>query len=367
MRRHLRSRVLRTAVLLGGFAPWSLLAQQAAQVAVSELNLPEAPGLGSLQGDSGQASPETQPAGRIFGVVEDSDGAVVPGARIAVVQGTSFEKVVVSGSGGEFDVTGLSAGGYRVIVTAVGMGEYVSPEVRLAAGASRELLHIVLPIVIAHVDVRVEANETEIATEQINAQEQQRVLGILPNFYTSYVWNAAPLTPRLKFQLAMKSVLDPVSILGAGALAGVQQAANSFPGYGQEVMGYSKRVAAAYADDAIARMIGSALLPTFLHQDPRYFYRGSGSKLSRAGYALSAAFICKGDNGRWQPNYSRIGGSFAAGGIANLYHPAGDRGASLTVRNALIDTAGNAGTNLLREFLLRGLTPKVPSYANGKP
>jgi hypothetical protein len=88
---------------------------------------------------------------------------------------------------------------------------------------------------------------------------------------------------------------------------------------------------------------------------------------SRAIHALASAVICKGDNGRWQPNYSRILGSFASGAIANLYHPPGDRGASLTVRNTLIDTAGNAGTNLFREFLLRSLTPKVPAYSNGKP
>ena len=246
------------------------------------------------------------------------------------------------------------------------MSTYVSSEIRLASG-SREVLKVTLYITGAREDVRVQATQKEIATEQILLQEQQRVLGVLPNFYTSYMWNAAPLTPRLKLQLAVKSATDPVAVVGAGALAGVQQAANSFPDYGQETMGYMKRVGAAYADDFVARMLRSAVFPTVLRQDPRYFYRGAGSIPSRALYALSSAVVCRGDNGHLQPNYSRILGSLAAGGIANLYHPPGDRGVSLTFRNTLIDTAGNAGTNLLREFLLRKLTPKVPAYANGKP
>ena len=82
---------------------------------------------------------------------------------------------------------------------------------------------------------------------------------------------------------------------------------------------------------------------------------------------MRSAFVCRGDNGRWQPNYSRVLGNFAAGGISNLYYPAASRGVSLTLVNGLVETAGNAGTNLIREFLLRGLTSKVPNYANGKP
>jgi hypothetical protein len=113
-------------------------------------------------------------------------------------------------------------------------------------------------------------------------------------------------------------------------------------------------------------MLASAILPSLLHQDPRYFYKGSGSIRSRVLYALSSAVICRGDNGRSQPNYSRVLGNIAAGGISNLYYPSGSRGVSLTILNGLIETGGNAGTNLFREFVLRGLTSKVPAYDNGK-
>ncbi len=325
-----------------------------------EVSLPEAP--------RPQDTDSVHGTGRITGTVEDNNGAVVPGARVALTGRTdSVEQVVTSDAGGEFAFADLPGGTYRLTVTAADMGPFVSPEIRLGAGDSLTVSNVVLPILTAHVDVRVEVTETQIATEQVSEQEEQRVFGIVPNFYTSYVWNAAPLTPKLKFQLAIKSATDPVAFIGAGALAGVQQAANTFPGYGQESGGYAKRVGAAYADDVIARIIGSAILPTFLRQDPRYFYQGSGGIRSRAIHALASAVICKGDNGRRQPNFSRILGSFASGAIANLYHPPGDRGASLTVRNSLIDTAGNAGTNLFREFLLRGFTPKLPPYANGKP
>ena len=133
-------------------------------------------------------------------------------------------------------------------------------------------------------------------------------------------------------------------LLGRRMFAAAEQWQNTFPGYGQGAQGYAKRYGAAYADEAISRMIGSAILPSLLHQDPRYFYRGSGSKKSRALYAISAAVICRGDNGRMQPNYSYVAGAFAAGGISNLYHPAGDRGAGLTIANGFLNVGAHAST-----------------------
>jgi hypothetical protein len=307
-------------------------------------------------------------SGSISGTVLDTTGAVVPGATVTLTgkPGTA-KRSLISGSNGQFTFDQLPPGNFRISVTSPGMGTFVSPEVVLLAGDRREVSEIVLPIASTSADVHVNVTLDEIATEQVHAEEQQRVLGVLPNFYTTYVWNAAPLPPKQKFLLAVRSITDPVSFLGAGALAGAEQYNNNFAGYGQGAEGYAKRFGAAYADDAIGRMIGSAILPSLLHQDPRYFYKGSGSIRSRILYALSASVICKGDNGRWEPNYSHVLGSFAAGGISNLYHPAGDRGVSLTFTNGLIDIAGNAGTNLLREFLLRRMTPKVPGYEKGKP
>jgi hypothetical protein len=115
-------------------------------------------------------------------------------------------------------------------------------------------------------------------------------------------------------------------------------------------------------------MIGSALLPSLLKQDPRYFYKGTGTTRSRVLYAIANAVVCKGDNGHWQADYSGIFGGLAAGGISNLYYPASDRnGVTLTFENALIGIAAGAAQNLFQEFLVRKLTPKLPNYRSSKP
>jgi hypothetical protein len=211
------------------------------------------------------------------------------------------------------------------------------------------------------------ASLDEVAQAQVQAEEKQRVLGFFPNYYSSYIWDAAPMTPKLKFKLALRSTTDPITFLAAAGLAGVEQKRHIFPGYGQGSEGYAKRFGAAYADTMVSKMVSRAILPTVLHQDPRYFYRGSGSVRSRIFYALSAAVIARGDNGRMQPNYSQVLGNFASSGIANLYRAPGDRTASLTFRNGLIMTASGAVENLLREFFSRKLTSNVPSFAKGKP
>jgi len=116
-------------------------------------------------------------------------------------------------------------------------------------------------------------------------------------------------------------VIDPFTLVAVAGAAGVEQAQDHFAEYGQGAQGYAKRFGAGYADTASGVFIGAALLPSLLKQDPRYFYKGTGSTRSRALYAIANSFVCKGDNGRWQTNYSNILGSLAAGGISNLYYP----------------------------------------------
>ena len=117
-----------------------------------------------------------------------------------------------------------------------------------------------------------------------------------------------------------------------------------------------------------AAFIGSAILPSLLKQDPRYFYKGSGSTRSRILYALANAVVCKGDNSHWQANYSNILGSIASGGISNLYYPASNRdGAELTFENAAIGIGATAAANLLQEFVIRKLTPNVPTHTPATP
>jgi len=115
-------------------------------------------------------------------------------------------------------------------------------------------------------------------------------------------------------------------------------------------------------------MIGGAILPSLLKQDPRYFYKGTGSTRSRFFYAIATTVICKGDNGHWQPNYSGLSASLASGGISNLYYPSADRnGVSLTFENSGIGLASGAVENLFQEFVVRKLTPKLTNFGGSKP
>ncbi len=172
------------------------------------------------------------------------------------------------------------------------------------------------------------------AERELKQEEHQRILGIVPEFNASNLRNAAGLSPKQKFQLAFKSVTDPFSFVAAGLDAGLNQWEDDFAGYGQGAAGFGKRMGAAYADNFTGTILGNALFPVLLHQDPRYFRKGTGSFLSRATYAAMSTIRAKSDNGKWQPNYSNILGNLAAGGIANLYYPDSDRGAGLTIERA---------------------------------
>jgi hypothetical protein len=172
------------------------------------------------------------------------------------------------------------------------------------------------------------------------------------------------LSPKQKFELAWKTTVDPITFGLTGVIAGVEQATNAFGGYGQGAQGYAKRYAATYADSVASTFIGSAMLASIFKQDPRYFYKGSGSRRSRILYAIANSVICKGDNGHWQADYSSILGSLAAAGISNLYYSAKDRhDAALTFENTLIGIGSAAAANLLQEFVIRKLTHNAPNYA----
>jgi hypothetical protein len=312
-----------------------------------------------------QASPVDAPAvGTIGGTVVDQDGNFLLAARVSLTQpGQTEEKTQESDGAGRFVFTAVLPGPFQLTVSGEGFATQQIPGV-LHSGEVLELPLISLPIAAATTEVRVSVTNYELAEEQVKIQEKQRVLGVIPNFYVSYQHDALPLRPKQKFELAWKSSIDPVTFAATGAAAGIQQAQNEFSGYGQGAHGYAKRYGAAYGDAVIGTMIGGAILPSLLKQDPRYFYKGTGSTRSRILYALANAVICKGDNGHWQFDYSGILGALAAGGISNLYYPASSRnGAGLTFENTLIGIGGSGVANLFQEFLVRKLTP----HARSKP
>ncbi|MEP6643852.1 MAG: carboxypeptidase-like regulatory domain-containing protein [Acidobacteriaceae bacterium] len=361
---------LSAALAFGGMG--SMGSAQTQHPLGNDSSSPSIPANASLLQASGQATDAGPSSASISGVVLDPSGAVVRGATVKLAgTNAATERAVVADDQGGFLFSGLPAGTFKVTVaSATGLTTFTSDPVTLAEGQKLELPPITLRITVASSDVHVvgtAATQEEVAQAQIQAQEKQRVLGIVPNFYSSYIWNAAPMTSKQKFGLALRSTTDPVAFMVAGGVAGVEQWHHTFPGYGRGTDGYLKRYGAAYADNMVGRMVGSAILPSLLHQDPRYFYKGSGSATSRALYAISQTVICRGDNGRSEPNYSHVLGNFAAAGISNLYRAPQDRSASLTFRNALIITGSNAIGNLVREFVLRKITPKVPDYAQGEP
>jgi hypothetical protein len=334
----------------------------AQQLALANETLPNAPSFFLQQAPV--AAPQATAA--ITGVVLDITGITIPHAQVKLTGSNETPIEVFSDNDGFFSLTNLPAGKYNVIVSSPGLETLEFPDVHLRAGEQHELPRIAMPTS-SQASVTVIATPDEIANEQIKAEEKQRVLGVLPNFYTTYIWNAAPLKTHHKFTLAARSLLDPFAFGVTFIVAGVEQAHNTFPGYGDGTEGFFKRYGAAYADQATGRILGSALFPSIFRQDPRYFYKGSGSAPSRAFYAISSGVLCRGDNGHRQLNYSRILGSLASASIANLYRQKDDRSFGLTARNTAIGIGVHAGTNLIREFISRRLSTNVPDYAKGKP
>jgi Carboxypeptidase regulatory-like domain len=307
------------------------------------------------------AKQETDTGVTVIGTVSDVEGNTVPGATV-VFQGPSLSdnRTAVTNDSGFFKLSDLIPGiSYHLAVSANGFADWNSPDlVLLKPGQVLDLTDVSLRVATVVTTVSVVASEltpVELATEQVKVEEQQRVLGIIPNFYVVYDHDAAPLTAKLKYKLVFKTIVDPVTIAGAAALAGMNQAADA-PNYVQGMKGYAQRFGAAYTNGATDIMIGGAVLPSLLHQDPRYFYQGTGTKKSRILHAISSPFICKGDNGGWQPNYSSVGGDLASGAISNLYYPASNRGVGLVFGNALITTGGRMVNGLIQEFLLHRFT-----------
>jgi len=307
-----------------------------------------------------------QPAGSISGGIVDSSGGVVAAATVRLArENHTQDREVASGEDGHFTFANIVPGPFELTVTSAGFATETIHGT-LHPGESYVVPPIALALATVATEVRVVPNIEEIAEAEIKAEEKQRALGFIPNFYVTYIPDAAPLSPRQKFQLAWKTLVDPVTFAITAGVAGIEQADNQFGQYGQGAEGYGKRFGAAYADSVAATMIGDALLPSLLKQDPRYFYKGTGTTRSRIVYALKMAVMCKGDNGHQQVNYSYLMGTLAAGGISNAYYPSKDRGAGLTFENAAISVGATAAANLLQEFVIKKLTSNVPGKASSK-
>jgi len=304
------------------------------------------------------SAPAPQP-GTIVGTATDTNGGTIPDATV-VLQGVApgNRYTAQANENGFFQITGVTPGtSYRLTVSAKGFGDWSLPSVTLKPGQYLDLTGIVLAVTDT-ITARAVVSKEEIATQQVDVAMKQRALGIMPMFYAVYDPHPVPLSAKLKFRLAFRTATDPFSIGADVFLAGVHQA-NDTPQYGQGFQGYAKRVGADFASGSTDIMIGGAVLPTVLHQDPRYFYKGTGSKTSRLLHALSGPFIAKGDNGHWQPNFSSVGGDLSSGAIANTYYPARNRGTAVVFGIALVDCAGTMVADVIQEFIPRNMGAKT--------
>lgn len=343
-----------------------LAAQQQAGRSFDQ-TLPSAPDAENAGTAASSADSAARDSASVSGTVLDTNGSEVQGAQVVLkpLSGAA-SRSEASGSNGEFTFSDLPAGSFSLTVSGKGWGTYKSPEIELRAGDYRIVPHVILPVA-ATASVQVIGNPAVLSEEQVHIAEQQRVLGVFPNFYTSFDWNAPPMETKQKFQLAFRSITDPIEFLGPASVAGFEQIENIFPAYGGGAQGYAERFGSAYANSFTGKLFSDAVYPSLFHQDPRYFYKGTGRFGSRALYAITSAFVTRSDSGRREPNYSYFLGTFTSGAISNLYYPPENRGALLTFTNGLADIAGDAGANLVREFVLSRFTTRARGGADTGP
>lgn len=341
----------------------SSLACLLVSAAQAQAGLPSSPG----QALAASASPQgalQQASGTVTGFITDATGDPVESARVVLTPNAGAGQTAVSDASGRFQFASVPAGAFKLTVTANGM----TPANRagiLHPAESLDLPALKLGMATVDTSVDVSASREDLAEAEIHVEEQQRLAGFMPNFFVTYDWHAAPLSTRQKFELSWRNAIDPGNFIISAGIAGTQQAQDTFPGYGNGAAGYGKRVAAATGDLAIGTMLGGAVFPTLFHQDPRYFYKGTGTVKARLLYAVSRAFISRGDNGKSQPAYASILGDFTAGAISNFYYPAADRhGAGLTFEEGALNVVGDAVGNVVQEFIFRHLTPHAAHYAS---
>jgi Carboxypeptidase regulatory-like domain len=302
-------------------------------------------------------APNTR-TGSILGTAVDSNNDTIPNASVVLQKPVGDPLTIVTKDDGSFafhDVTPEIA--YQITVAAEGFAEWIS-SVTVEPGQEKTLSDVTLHILAVQRAVTVTYSSKEVAAQQLKAEEQQRVLGFIPNLYVTYEPHPEPLTAKMKFHLAYKDLTHPVFFVRTAAWAGVQQARDNPDEWRQGAKGYGKRLGAGFADAATGSLISNAVLPSLLHQDPRYFYQGTGTKWSRARHAMLAPFVCKGDNGAVQPNYSEWGGSLIGYSISTAYYPSSSRTAGHVFDNFGIDMGLHIASSLAQEFILDKFTSK---------
>ena len=296
-------------------------------------------------------------SGTVLGQVLDVSEDPVANASVVLQRPDGDHATVVTMDDGSFAFHDLTPGvAYQLTIKAQGYGGW-SSSVTVEPGQEKTLTDIKLRILAVQRAVTVSYSSKEVAAQQLKTEEQQRVLGFIPNIFVTYEPHPEPLTAKMKFHLAYKGLTHPTFFAFEAAWAGVQQATD-MTDYRQGARGYGERFGANLASGTSEALFANAILPSLLHQDPRYFYRGSGTKGSRAWHAILAPFVCQGDNGKSQPNYSQVGGSLISAALSNTYYPDSQRGPGLVFTNFGTSMGLHVALGLAQEFILDKFTSK---------
>ena len=181
-------------------------------------------------------------------------------------------------------------------------------------------------------------------------EEHPRLFWIFPTYNVASSKSPAPLTAHGKWRLFVKDKTDPFTFGWVAFEAGIAQANNDFPGYGQGAAGYGKRFGAGLADEVAGGFFGTFLFPSVLHQDPRYYRLGSGPFKKRLGHALIRPVLTHKDSGGVSFNWSGTLGSIAASSLSNAYYPEGNRGVGPTFSRVGMSIPFSMIDELFNEF-----------------
>jgi Carboxypeptidase regulatory-like domain len=301
-----------------------------------------------------------QATGCIEGSVTDATGAPILGAVVTVQGADGNPRTTATDIQGTFKISSLPLGNYNVKISAADMSDWTATNVPATVTGESKPLQAVMEVALQSKTVTVGLSPEELSQAQLDQELKQRVLGILPNYFVNYDSHPAPLSAKQKFHLSLRTMVDPTIFAAAGITAGIQQERNSYHQFGQGWGAYGDRFGMAYGTAATNFLITSALAESVMHQDPRYFYNGQGTKAHRAWYAVESAFRTKGDNGKWQPPYAGVTGTIATAEISNLYYPGSRTQYTLLGRSLMFHFAGLIAVNLAEEFLLKKLTHNAP-------
>ena len=289
----------------------------------------------------------------------DTSGAAVARAQVKLMlEGRAPDQETLSAESGEFSFANVPAGAWRLSFGAKGFAlKTATGEIK--PGETLNLPPTALAIDEVRTEVNVSLTQAELAQAQIKVEEKQRLVGLVPNFFTSYDHDAAPLNAKQKLELTARTWLDPSAFVINGMIAGVWQAQNFHKGFGQGAQGYAKRYGASFAEYGTGLLLEKTVMPAIFKQDPRYFYKGTGTTRSRVLYAISRTLICRGDNKHDQFCYSSFIERFGEGFLTNYYYPSADRDKSgVILRNAVTGIGIDALGNLFQEFVARKITRK---------